>query len=97
MPTQKDIAKHKMDDMEWLVLRDHEMILDVSGSSLSHFNILILDKTIKVPHFVQQKMSSESRPVLSRAVPSFELFMTAWERLAETNKCTAPFISVGLQ
>ena len=42
-------------------------------------------------------MSSESQPVLSRAVPMFELFMTGWERLCESNKRIAPFIEVGLK
>ena len=41
-------------------------------------------------------MSSESRPVLSRAVPAFELFMTAWENLRDSNKHMKPFILVGL-
>ena len=41
-------------------------------------------------------MSAETQPVLSRAVPAFELFMTTWEKLCETNKCIAPFIQVGI-
>ncbi|KIK14506.1 hypothetical protein PISMIDRAFT_84486, partial [Pisolithus microcarpus 441] len=44
-----------------------------------------------------QRMSAEKRAMLNRAVPSFELFMTAWEKLRETNKCIAPFIDVGLK
>ena len=41
-------------------------------------------------------MSSESQPVLSRAVPAFELFMTAWENLRNSNQRIKPFILVGL-
>ena len=41
-------------------------------------------------------MSSESQPVLSRAVPAFELFMTAWEKLGCNNKRIDPFVQVGL-
>ena len=41
-------------------------------------------------------MSSESRPALSRAMPAFELFMTAWENLRDSNKRIKPFIRAGL-
>ncbi|KAF9220177.1 hypothetical protein BS17DRAFT_661193, partial [Gyrodon lividus] len=30
MPTQKDIAKHKMDNTKWFVLKDYKVILNVS-------------------------------------------------------------------
>ncbi|KIK19162.1 hypothetical protein PISMIDRAFT_43286, partial [Pisolithus microcarpus 441] len=51
---------------------------------------------VQVPHKVQQQMSTEARPTLSRAVPSFELFMTAWEKMQQENRRLAPFIEVGL-
>ncbi|KIK21594.1 hypothetical protein PISMIDRAFT_12219 [Pisolithus microcarpus 441] len=54
------------------------------------------ENILKVPHKVQQWMSVEARPTLSRAVPSFELFMTAWEKMQQENRCLAPFIEVGL-
>jgi hypothetical protein len=34
MPTQKDITHYNMNETEWLVLRDYEEILDVSGTSV---------------------------------------------------------------
>ncbi|KIK12635.1 hypothetical protein PISMIDRAFT_120519, partial [Pisolithus microcarpus 441] len=72
---QKDIAHYRMSDMDWFVLREYEILLDV----------------------FQQRMSAEKRATLNRAVPSFELFMTAWEKLREMNKRIAPFIDVGLK
>ncbi|KAF9236569.1 hypothetical protein BU15DRAFT_31483, partial [Melanogaster broomeanus] len=67
----------RMDNAEWFILKDYEVILDV-------------------PHFIQQQMSSESRPVLSCTIPCFKLFMTIWEKHARANKHIAPFINVGL-
>ncbi|KAF9233001.1 hypothetical protein BU15DRAFT_7986, partial [Melanogaster broomeanus] len=67
MLTQKNITKHKMDNTEWFILKDYEVILNVA-------------------HFIQQQMSSESQPVLSCAIPCFELFMTIWEKHARANK-----------
>lgn len=55
------------------------------------------DKSLQIPYKVQQRMSSESQPVLGRAVPTFELFMTGWEKLGKSNKRIAPFIKVGLE
>jgi hypothetical protein len=42
-------------------------------------------------------MSKEKTPVLAGAVPSFERFMTSWERLAEKNQHLVPAIKVGLK
>jgi len=42
-------------------------------------------------------MSKEKTPVLAGAVPSFEHFMTSWERLAEKNQHLVPAIKVGLK
>lgn len=41
-------------------------------------------------------MSKEKTPVLAGAVPSFERFMSKWERLAEKNEHLAPAINIGL-
>ncbi|KIK19164.1 hypothetical protein PISMIDRAFT_13850 [Pisolithus microcarpus 441] len=54
------------------------------------------ENILKVPHKVQQQMSVEARPTLSHAVPSFKLFMTAWEKMQQENQHLAPFIEVGL-
>ena len=42
-------------------------------------------------------MSKEKTLVLAGAVPTFECFMTSWERLAEKNQHLAPAIKVGLK
>jgi hypothetical protein len=49
------------------------------------------------PHACQQSMSSESMPVLSRAISSFELFMTGWERLAKDFPILKPWIDIGME
>jgi hypothetical protein len=41
-------------------------------------------------------MSTESMPVLSGAVPSFELFMTKWENLRTRYPELKPWVDVGL-
>jgi hypothetical protein len=41
-------------------------------------------------------MSSESTPILSGAIPSFELFMTSWERLADMHPKLERWIKIGL-
>ncbi|KIM68336.1 hypothetical protein SCLCIDRAFT_105458 [Scleroderma citrinum Foug A] len=46
---------------------------------------------------MKRRMSSELQPILSRAMPTFELFMTGWEKLCELNKHIAPFIEVCLE
>jgi len=42
-------------------------------------------------------MSKEKTPVLASTVPSFEHFMTSWERLAEKNQHLVPANKVGLK
>jgi hypothetical protein len=42
-------------------------------------------------------MSAESMPVLSGAVPSFEVFMTRWEKLRTKFPVLKPWVDVGLK
>jgi hypothetical protein len=42
-------------------------------------------------------MSSESTPVLSRAISSFEMFMTEWEKLGKKFPELRPWIDIGLK
>ena len=51
----------------------------------------------QVPHIVQQTMSSESTPILCSAIPSFEMFITLWEKLLRTHKNLKKYIDPGLQ
>jgi hypothetical protein len=45
--------------------------------------ILTLRSYQQVPHVVQQVMSGESTPILSGAIPAFEMFMTRWEKIIQ--------------
>lgn len=45
---------------------------------------------------MQQRMSSETMPVLSGAVPEFEIFMSMWERVCVDEKDTKKWVDVGL-
>jgi hypothetical protein len=42
-------------------------------------------------------MSSESTPVLSLAIQSFEMFMTEWERMGENIPEVEPWTKIGLK
>jgi hypothetical protein len=41
-------------------------------------------------------MSSESTPILSRAISTFEMFMTEWERLGDQHEQLRPWTQIGL-
>lgn len=45
---------------------------------------------------MQHKLSSESTPVLSSAIPTFESFMTKWETISRDSPHLAQFINKGL-
>lgn len=51
----------------------------------------------QVPHAFQQSMSSESMPVLSRAISNFEMFMTGWERLRDQYPILKFWTDIGLE
>ena len=36
---------------------------------------------VKQPHIVQTAMSSENTPILSGAIPAFELFVASWKAM----------------
>jgi len=42
-------------------------------------------------------MSAHATPVLSGAIPSFELFMTKWEQLGDMHRCLKPWTDIGLK
>lgn len=42
-------------------------------------------------------MSSESTPVLSRAISEFEMFMTSWEDMGSENPLLKFWTSIGLE
>ena len=51
---------------------------------------------LQVPHAFQQSMSSESTPVLSRAISGFEMFMSEWERLGDQHEILRLWTEIGL-
>jgi len=42
-------------------------------------------------------MSSDANPILSGSIPTFEMFMTAWEQLSEHHVRLKPWVDVGLK
>ncbi|KIK32542.1 hypothetical protein CY34DRAFT_101252, partial [Suillus luteus UH-Slu-Lm8-n1] len=48
------------------------------------------------PHTAQQKLSSESTPLLSRAVPTFEELINSWESLGQHVPHCKPIVDIGL-
>ncbi len=56
---------------------------------------------MQIPHEVQQIMSSERTPVLLGAIPAFEMFMTKWEKIAESDseqlRHVKPLVEPGLE
>ncbi|KAI6029251.1 hypothetical protein BKA83DRAFT_4047823 [Pisolithus microcarpus] len=73
---------------------------ELEGYALSPLQWLVLEDfkhILQVPLRVQQRMSSESLPCLGSAVPCFELLMSAWETLGETDACLRPWTDVGLK
>ena len=51
----------------------------------------------QVPHRVQHIMSNETTPILSAAVPVFELFMTSWEKLVREHPRLKRYVEPGLE
>lgn len=51
----------------------------------------------QAPRKCQHSMSSESTPILSQAISSFELFMTDWEKLGQEYKMLRPWTEIGLE
>ncbi|KIK07883.1 hypothetical protein K443DRAFT_35466, partial [Laccaria amethystina LaAM-08-1] len=51
-------------------------LTDMEWAVLQDFEIVL-----GIPHQVLKIMSRERTPVLSGAIPTFEMFMTAWEQL----------------
>jgi len=45
---------------------------------------------------VQMVMAGETTPILSGAIPAFEMFMSKWEQIAELHPRLSKWIDVGL-
>jgi hypothetical protein len=51
----------------------------------------------QVPHTIQQVMSGESTPILSGAIPAFEMFMSAWEKIEQEHPHLKNYVHPGLE
>ena len=56
-----------------------------------------VEAILAIPHIAQQTMSKEKTPILSGAIPAFEMFMTSWEQLAERIPRLRPHLDEGLK
>lgn len=88
---------HTLTNNEWAVLADFQVILEVRTSQNYPWRRTLTDIVHQVPHHVQQVMSGEATPILSGAIPSFEMFMTKWEVLAEKHPRLEQWIRTGLE
>jgi hypothetical protein len=50
----------------------------------------------QAPHAAQQKLSSESTPLLSLAVPTFEAMIETWESIGLHVPHCKPIVDIGL-
>jgi hypothetical protein len=75
-------------------MQDIELILSVSKFCIS--DILIILTVRQIPHKVQQVMSAEKTPILSGAIPAFEMFMSSWEKLGREHHRLKALIKPGL-
>jgi hypothetical protein len=65
-------------------MQDIEFVLSVSHKRAIGLSEHILTKLCQqFPHQTQQVMSAENTPILCGAIPSFETFMSAWERFTK--------------
>ncbi|KAG1775059.1 hypothetical protein EV702DRAFT_1236596 [Suillus placidus] len=55
-----------------------------------------LEVILEAPHATQQKLSSESTPLLSHAVPTFEELINGWESIGLHVPHWKPIINIGL-
>ena len=83
-----------MFDIEWSMLADIKVILEVRGGSKVFGPSLIKQW---IPHRVQQVISSNANPILSGSILAFTIFMTTWEELDKHRPKLKPWIDVGLE
>ncbi|EDR00032.1 uncharacterized protein LACBIDRAFT_334520 [Laccaria bicolor S238N-H82] len=67
-------------------------LTDMEWAVLQDFEIVL-----GVPHQVQTLMSKERTPVLSGAIPAFEMFMMAWEQLGRDHPRLARWTDISIQ
>ena len=89
----QEYISYKLSDTDWNILEALEAVLAVSWSLAQGR----YSSQRQVLHKFQQTMSSESTPVLSFAITSFEKLMTEWETLAERHEILRPWVEIGLR
>ncbi|KIK28759.1 hypothetical protein PISMIDRAFT_50748, partial [Pisolithus microcarpus 441] len=93
---------HKEDYIEaiaWDPILIYWNIIHLSGLRLTVLEWEVLQDlkvVLEIPHEAQQCMSSESRPILSKAVPAFEMVILRWQALAKHAPHCGAIINAGL-
>jgi hypothetical protein len=90
LPINDELAVHKLTVEEWSVLADFRIILEVH--TLQNTQRCMLMRPIR---FLTM-YSSELTLILSGAIPTFKIFMSAWEQLAKRHAYLRPWINIGL-
>ncbi|EDQ98471.1 uncharacterized protein LACBIDRAFT_335933 [Laccaria bicolor S238N-H82] len=70
---------------------------DLAKLRLTYMEWAVLQDFEIVLGYRQTLMSKEHTPVLSGAIPAFEMFMTAWEQLGRDHPCLARWMDIGIQ
>jgi hypothetical protein len=76
-------------------MEDIELVLSVSRRWAARFILIQLHQ--QIPHVVLQVMSSERTPILSGAIPAFEMFMTTWEKIIREHPRLKKYVEPGLE
>jgi hypothetical protein len=69
------LMEYKLTDLDWELLNGLYAVLAMSFTHIQ-IHLLLVQLAAQVPHLVQQIMSAELMPVLSGAIPSFNILMT---------------------
>ncbi|KAI6043181.1 hypothetical protein EDC04DRAFT_2499253, partial [Pisolithus marmoratus] len=72
-PNNKDMKKYRLSPMQWNVLRDFKLILEVCYSNHAFL----------IPHQAIHTLSSECLPTLCKYLITFEKFYDTWIRLGQ--------------
>ncbi|CAA7270363.1 unnamed protein product [Cyclocybe aegerita] len=87
-------VRHQWDSLYKMIRRFREM-----RQACNYF--LLLPPNRELTKFcmtdLQTLMCSERTPILVNAIPAFEMFMTAWERLGEKFPHLEPYAKVGIE
>ena len=98
LPNHRELEKYVLSLVQWQVLEDFEGILWVHPIINVYNCKMQAERSIQqVPLKVQQWMSGETQSWLGSAVPSFELFMTAWEFWGESNPHVKPWTDISIK